>query len=81
MRQQLEKPTPRFDSFHFGMFTCASCLGSVGSGRISHELLEPVFGDQAETEIIIPAGRQSFHPACLREHLFSQIDKLRGVPS
>lgn len=59
---------PRFDSFHFGMFTCASCLSRVGSAeRVSYELREPVFSDYAETEVLIPAGRQSFHPVCWRE--------------
>lgn len=64
------KPTPRYDSFHFGLFTCALCLTEVrGPTRVSEELAEPVYGDQAETEILIPAGRQSFHFNCWREHM------------
>lgn len=61
--------TPRFDSFHFGLFTCAACLGEVrGPGRLSQELGQPVFGDQAETEILIPAGLQSWHSDCWKQH-------------
>lgn len=62
--------TPRFDSFHFGMFTCASCFGiAEGDNRVSQALERPVFGDQAEREILIPAGRHSFHPGCWESHL------------
>lgn len=64
---------PRFDSFHFGMFTCASCLSEVrGAERVSCVLRTPVFVDLAETEILIPAGRQSFHESCWREHKAAQ---------
>lgn len=64
MNQVIE--TPKKEAFYFGLYVCAYCLGSVfGKNRKRHVLKSPEFADVAETEIIIPAGRQSFHKECL----------------
>lgn len=60
--------TPYRDSFYFGLYTCAFCLDIKpihGKDRQKRILSEPEYGDWHKTEIIIPAGRHSFHKECL----------------
>lgn len=60
--------TPEHESFYFGIYTCAYCLDSkrIKNGdRKRMSIPDPIYGDQAETEIIIPSGVQSFHRECL----------------
>lgn len=60
--------TPYWAPFYFGFYTCASCLGaSSGRERRTRRLKVPMFADPAETVVIIPQGRQAFHPKCLAE--------------
>lgn len=62
--------TPYSDPYYFGLYTCAYCLDPHEihrSERCKYTLLAPQFGDQAKTEVIIPAGKQAFHISCLKK--------------
>ena len=54
---------PERESFHFGLDTCACCLGRFPrSAMYSRVLRKPRIG--IEDEIVIPAGRQLFCRDC-----------------
>lgn len=59
---------PLREMFAFGLYECAMCgANCFGSKRRTRKLKEPVWADFKKTEILIPAGRQSFHRECLRK--------------
>lgn len=55
---------PYFESFAFGLYECAVCGDRCYKKRISRRLKRPMYADFKETEVLIPAGRQSFHRDC-----------------
>lgn len=61
-------PPPYKESFVFGMYERAYCGAECfGRRRKSFVLKKPIFAGKEETEVLISAGRQSFHPGCLAE--------------
>lgn len=58
---------PLHESFAFGLYECAKCGGNCYGHRVARVLKGPFWADFKETEVLIPAGRQSFHPTCWQE--------------
>lgn len=64
--------TPKFRDWHFGMWTCAFCLGkcgratrypSSGQDAVRRYLVTPLMDGY---EVLVPAGFNKFHFECWR---------------
>jgi len=64
---------PYYEPFAFGLYECACCTGDCYGDRKTFVLKKPLFADYERTEVLIPAGRQSFHPDCL-ERVRTEIE-------
>lgn len=53
---------PLIESYAFGVNYCALCNEPGELER--HRLVNPVWADQGESEVLIPSGAQMFHPVC-----------------
>ncbi len=58
------------DSYHFGIYTCAICLG-LGGQLVKAKFKKPIIG-MDEDGILIPAGKQMVHKECFNVSLHDE---------
>lgn len=63
MIQTDKNGVPLKEAFAFGYRVCAVCHEFTPYPH-SRALTRPIYADYAETEVLIPAGRQHFHKDC-----------------